>query len=154
MERPKRWRPLTIVAASLPVAGAIAAGIFDEYVLPSSGGAILLAGLAGLLIITLIVLDVPAAIDDIEGNTFSELLRRGGRQLAILPWTISIFAGRWFHPFDGFDLFGRHGPVVLLVVTFLVVVGTHLCRQYLWQVPSWMIVILGLLSGAMLWPVG
>jgi hypothetical protein len=149
-----RWNRLSILAASLPVAAAVAVGIFADVLLQSIGGAALLAGLAGVLIIALIVLDIPAAIDTVEGNTFSELLRRGGRQMAIFPWTISIFAGRWFHPFDGLDLFGRDGQVALLVVTFLVVVGTHMCRQYFRPVPSWLVVIVGLISGAVLWPVG
>lgn len=154
MERPAHWNRLSILAAALPVAAAVVVGLSAGFLLHTSGGAALLAGLAGLLIIALIVLDIPAAMDAVEGNTFSELLRRGGRQMAVFPWTISIFAGRWFHPFDGLDPFGRHGQVALLVVTFLVVVGTHLCRQYVWAVPSWMIAILGLICGAVLWPVG
>lgn len=154
MEHPIRWGRLSILAASLPVVAAVAVGIFADFLLQSTGGAALLAGLAGVLIIALIVLDIPAAIDRIEGNTFSELLRRGGREMAVFPWTISIFAGRWFHPFDGLDVFGRDGQVALLVVTFLVVVGTYLCRRYFRPVPSWIIVILGLISGAVLWPAG
>lgn len=153
MER-ARWNWLPVLAAFLPVAGALFVGIFTEQFLQSTSGAALLAGLASLLIIALIVLDVPAAIDAIEGNTFSELLRVGGRQMAVFPWTISIFAGRWFHPFDGLDPFGAHGPVALLAVTFVVVVGTNLSRQYYRPIPPWLIVLVGLIAGALLWPVG
>ncbi|GAB3525927.1 hypothetical protein [Arthrobacter monumenti] len=154
MDRPGKWDRLSIAAASLPVAGALTVGIFAEFLLRSSGGAALLAGLASLLIVALIVLDVPAAIDAIEGNTFSELLRIGGRQLAVFPWTIGIFAGRWFHPLDGLDPFGAQGHVALIVVTFVVVVGSHLIRRQDRFLPSWIIVAVGLLAGAFLWPVG
>ncbi|WP_026818069.1 hypothetical protein [Arthrobacter castelli] len=154
MERPTRWHRVSILVAFLPVAAAAAVGVFADFLLQSSGGAALLAGLACVLVVALIVLDVPAAIDAVEGNTFSELLRQGGRQMAVIPWTLGIFAGRWFHPFDGLDVLGADGKVVLLAVTFVVVVGTHLCRQYIRPVPSWLIVVGGLISGALLWPVG
>lgn len=140
--------------AFLPVAAALVVGIFAEYLLRSTGGGVLLAGLACVLIVALIVLDIPAALDAIEGNTFSELLRSGGRQMAVFPWTIGIFAGRWFHPLDGLDVLGLHGPVALMTVSFAVVVGSHLSKLYDRHIPSWMIVIMGLLAGAVLWPVG
>lgn len=154
MERTTRWHRISILAAFLPVAAAVLVDLFADFLLQSIGGAALLAGLACVLVIALIVLDVPAALDAIEGNTFSELLRKGGQQMPVIPWTIAIFAGRWFHPFDGLNLLGADGKVALLAVTFVVVVGTHLCRRHLRAVPSWVVVILGLVSGALLWPVG
>lgn len=154
MEHPAHRDRLTVLAAALPVGAAVAAGVYAESLLQSAGGAILLAALAGLLIIALIVLDIPAAVDAVEGNTFSELLRAGGRQLAVFPWTFGVFAGRWFHPLDGLDLFGVDGAVALLAISFVVVAGTHFIRLHAWFLPSWIVVALGLVSGSILWPLG
>ena len=142
-----------VAFVAVTVAGALA--VFAEELLRSTAGVVLLLPLTIVLFVALIAVDVPSAIDDIEGNTFSELLRAGGTQTTIFPWTLAIFAGRWFHPADGFDPLGVVGAVILMVLTFVVVAGDGVLRHYAdVAVPSWIVVAAGVVAGAVLWPVG
>lgn len=137
------------------VVAAAALGVFAENLLRSSTGVTLLVVLTVVLTVALIVVDVPAAVDDVDGNTFSELLRVGGVQTAIFPWTLAVFAGRWFHPIDNLDVFGAVAVLILMGLTFVVVVGSDVSQRYFRTVvPSWLVALLGVLAGATLWPAG
>jgi hypothetical protein len=141
--------------AFLAALTAIALGSFADTLLRGPVGVPILLVLTIVLIAALVVVDVPAAVDDIDGNTFSELLRAGGVQTAIFPWTIAVFAGRWFHPVDDLELAGTAGVVILMVLTFIVVVASDVAQRYANAVvPSWLVVLLGLMAGALLWPAG
>lgn len=116
------------------------------------------AGVIGLIVVGIIFavavigIDIPAAIDSTKGNTFSELLRKGGTQTTIFPWAFSVYAGRWFHPVDGLELLGVWGAVILMIATWLLVVVGDILRRHGHPLPSWLVVSAGLLAGALLWP--
>lgn len=156
-----RWELNSAVVA---LAAVLVAGVLyfsSDFLLRSDAGVATLLTVTVSLMVTLIAIDVPVAIDAVPGNTLSELLREGAAETTIIPWVFAVFAGRWFHPVDEFsplgDAGGTIGPVVLIALSWAVVAGAALIRRQTKAeaaVPAWLIVVAGFIAGALLWPVG
>lgn len=151
-EQSAKWEYVSGGVAFLALIPALVIGVFADAFASTPAGVTVLLVLTVVFVVAVIAVDVPAAIDRTEGNTFSELLREGGRQITIFPWLFAVFAGRWFHPVDNLELFGIGGAVALMVLTFVVVSGGDVLRRNGHPVPSWLVVVVGLLAGGLLWP--
>ncbi len=104
----------------------------------------------GAVLLALIVWDIFLAVDDIGGNTWSELLRDAGKLTPVVPWLGGLVVGHLFHPGKNADpLIDAPGnALVLLGLTLLfVIIG------FFMTVPTWVPVPLGAVAGAFLWPV-
>lgn len=152
MDQSAKWEYVSGGVAFLALIPALVIGVFAEEFGKTAAGVTTLLVLATAFVVAVIAVDLPAAIDRTEGNTFSELLREGGTQTTIFPWAFAVFAGRWFHPIDNLELAGIVGAVALMVLTFVVVSGGDVLRRNGHAVPSWLVVVVGLLAGALLWP--
>lgn len=152
MEQSSRWEYLSGLVAFLAMVPALFIGVFAESLTASAAGVTILLVLTVIFIVAVIGIDIPAAIDRTTGNTFSELLREGGTQTTVFPWIFAVFAGRWFHPVDNLELTGIAGALALMVLTFVVIAGGDILRRNGRPVPSWLVVVVGLLAGALLWP--
>lgn len=152
MDQSAKWEYVSGGVAFLALLPALIIGVFGGEFAKTAGGVTVLLVLAVIFIVAVIAIDVPAAIDKTEGNTFSELLREGGAQITVFPWVFASFAGRWFHPVDNLELFGVGGVIAFMVLTFIVVAGGDVLRRQGHPVPSWIVVVVGLLAGALLWP--
>lgn len=152
MEQSAKWEYLSGGVAFLALIPALIIGVFADAFVRSATGVTVLLILAVIFMVAVIAVDVPAAIDRTEGNTFSELLREGGTQTTIFPWAFAVFAGRWFHPVDNLELAGFGGAVALMILTFVVVSGGDVLRRNGHGVPSWIVMVAGLLAGGLLWP--
>ncbi len=152
MDESARWESVAGLVAFLSLIIAALVGGFAGELVKTRAGATVLMILAVVFVVAVIAIDLPAALDKTAGNTFSELLREGGTQTTIFPWTFAVFAGRWFHPGDKIDLFGIAGPLLLMGLTFVVVAGGDVLRRRGNGIPSWLVVLTGLLAGALLFP--
>jgi hypothetical protein len=152
LEQSAKWEYVSGGVAFLALIPAMIIGVFAGGWATTAAGVTVLLVLTVAFVVAVIAVDVPAAIDRTEGNTFSELLREGGTQTTIFPWAFAVFAGRWFHPVDDFDGLGVAGAVVLMALTFIVVSGGDVLRRRGSAVPSWLVVVAGVLAGALLWP--
>jgi hypothetical protein len=152
MEQPAKWEYVSGGVAFLALVPALIIGVFAEAWATTAAGVTVLLVLAVAFMVAVIAVDIPAAIDNTTGNTFSELLREGGVQTTIFPWAFAVFAGRWFHPVDNLELAGVAGAVALMGLTFVVVSGGDVLRRNGHPVPSWLVVVVGVLAGVLLWP--
>jgi hypothetical protein len=150
-EQPGQWEYVSGGVAFLAVAAAILVGLLAGEGAGTTGGEVAILVLAIVFTLAIVVFDVPAAIDKTPGNTFSELLRAGARETTIFPWALGVFAGRWFHPVDDFKLLGIAGPLILMVLTFVVIVLGGILRRAGTEMPSWVAAGLGVLAGVLLW---
>lgn len=152
MEQSAKWEYLSGAVAFLALIPALIIGVFADAFATTAAGVTVLLVLTVVFVVAVIAVDVPAAIDNTAGNTFSELLREGGTQTTIFPWLFAVFAGRWFHPVDNLELAGLGGAIALMILTFIVVSGGDVLRRNGRPVPSWLVVVAGLLAGVLLWP--
>lgn len=112
-------------------------------------------GLLGVVFVaTLLVLTAIASFaDNIEGNTFSELLRASTINTTFYPWALSVYMGRWFHPVEQLQSpLGIWGVIVLMITTWgMIVLGDVLQRKgkRIWP---WLVVTLGYGVGVLTWP--
>jgi hypothetical protein len=53
---------------------------------------------AAAIIVILVVVDIYFAIDNIKGNTWSEILRFWGARIKIIPFAWGFLGGHFFHP--------------------------------------------------------
>jgi hypothetical protein len=150
-EQSTQWQYISGGVAFAAVTAAILVGVFAGEGAGTTAGEVAVLVIALAFVVAVIAVDVPAAIDRTRGNTFSELLRAGGRQTTIFPWTFGVFAGRWFHPVDDLKLLGIAGPLILMVLTFAVVVAGDLLRRAGREMPSWVAAGLGVIAGVLLW---
>lgn len=112
-------------------------------------------GIVGLVfVVTLLVLtSIASFADDIEGNTFSELLRKSTIDTTFYPWALSVYMGRWFHPIDDLQApLGLAGPPVLMASTWLIIVIGDVLRRKGKRVWPWLVVALGYSVGILTWP--
>jgi hypothetical protein len=152
-----RWETVSLTVGLAAVLAPAAIAFLSRDVLTTDGSVAIIVTSAVGLVVALIALDIPVAIDPVPGNTFSELLREGAAQATVIPWAFGVFAGRWFHPIDGLNLFGAAGPVALMALSWLVVAGVALIRHRSSAevpVPVWTVVAAGLIAGSLLWPAG
>ena len=107
-----------------------------------------------VLVVVLIVIDIVLVSDRVEDNTFSELLRLGGKVSTFFPWTIGVLIGRWYHPVD--DLKGVFGPFsipVVMVFSYVIVVVGDIMQKRGRPIPAWIIVLVGMVAGGLCVPV-
>lgn len=100
----------------------------------------------------LIAWDVLLAIDDIEGNTWSEVIRAAGHAYPVVPFMLAALVGHLFHPFDGPPL--RIPRAVARVVLTLLIFGYAVAGVSDVALPGTSLghMLGGLLAGAILWP--
>ncbi len=110
------------------------------------------AVLIGIAVATvvLIVIDIFLAVDDVAGNTWSELLRSAAKRTPVVPWLGGLVMGHWFHPYDRAEPWidpPGNWMVTLLLTLLVAVLGFFVV------VPPWVPVPMGAVLGALLWPV-
>ena len=109
----------------------------------------------GLILLGLLLgFDVYLAADKVPGNTWSEILRQWGKSTPFIAWFWSVMLGHWFHPESVKPILGQPGSVALLIwlTSLLVVWGLGLSRAG-YPIPSWTVIVPGILAGVFLWPV-
>lgn len=107
-----------------------------------------------VLIVALIVVDVFLVIDQVKGNTWSEMLRDAARCTTFPPWVFGVLSGRWFHPVDDWEpLLGNWSFAVLMAVTWLVVVVGDILRRRSVPVPGWLVILIAVPVGAVFAPI-
>jgi len=105
--------------------------------------------------VVLVVWDIYVAFfNDIpnERDTESGILRKAGRAFVGIPIAWGILGGHFWGP--SHDLFGKWGPLYLVMGTVALTVSHFILRRFL-RIPAWSALvyfILGIPMGAMLWP--
>lgn len=108
-------------------------------------GLFLVAGLIGV--------DIWLMVDGIKGNTWSEMIRAAGKVTTFVPWMLAVLVGRWYHPVPDFGpLAGKFSIPIFIVLSYIVVVVGDILRKKRMPIPSWVIVLLGVISGALFLP--
>ena len=111
-----------------------------------------------ILIAAIIGLDIYFAADTIQGNTWSEVIRRVGKTASIIPFVCGVLSGHFFWPAglkEHIPLLGQPNSIALLVWMGCVVSMVGLVLTRLGHIfPMWIVFILGFLGGMLLWPVG
>lgn len=107
-----------------------------------------------LLVCAIIGFDIYLALDNIRGNTWSEMLRTASKYTPIVPWTFGVLMGHFFHPATSFSPivplnFGV--PVLVWISVVLGIVGLALVRSFIF--PQWPLLLAGFFAGWLLWPV-
>lgn len=103
-----------------------------------------------VLAVVLIVVDIYLARDEIDGNTWSELVRLAAIASPVVPWLAGLVMGHWFHPGEERDpiIEAPGNAVVLVVVSFLI-----LALGFFVDLPPWIPFLVGAPVGAYVWPV-
>jgi membrane associated rhomboid family serine protease len=108
-------------------------------------------------VVFMVVFDVVLAKDSIQGNTFSQLARASVTHTYWLPFLLGALLGRWYHPIDGLEtVVGSvwFSHFVFAVFGAIVVLGLQSLKKYRRvTTPSWVLVLVGLLLGALLIPI-
>lgn len=138
----------------LSLAAAALLAVFAREWVRTTLGSWVLAALGTVFVVTLLTLTSIATFgDDIEGNSFSELLHQSTLETTFYPWALAVYMGRWFHPVDGLESpLGIWGPVVLMAATWGVIVAGELRQRRGTPIPPWAIVAAGFACGAVAWP--
>lgn len=112
-------------------------------------GVLLIVGVIGL-----IVIDIWLLADTLPGNTFSEMLREGAKVTTFFPWALAILIGRWFHPVDSLKpVLGNFSIPTLMITSYIIVVLGDILKKKRHPIPSWIIVLIGIVIGALCVPV-
>lgn len=115
-----------------------------------------IATLLGLIIVAiLIVIDIWLAIDNVPGNTWSEILRDLSKRTLFVPWSLGVLLGHWFHPSNDLRpvLGGASIWVLIGVSTVLTIIGLVFCLSRKYHIPAWPWALGGTITGSILWPV-
>lgn len=141
-----------ILFLSLAVSLILAA--FAPQLIDTPAGGWVLGILGSVFVATLLVLtSIASFADDIEGNTFSELLRASTIDTTFYPWALSVYMGRWFHPFEQLQSpLGIWGVIVLMITTWIMVVLGDILRKQGKRIWPWLVVTLGYTIGVLTWP--
>lgn len=101
----------------------------------------------------LVAIDIPLALNDVSGDTISEVLRYAGRRVPVIPYAWGVLGG---HFWAGVDT--GMGPWVELRITLwsLWVVGILSIWWYYndYQLGPWSgvgVILVGILVGCFLW---
>ena len=119
-----------------------------------------IAIIAAALIFVVVVGDIILAIFSArktyrnEAITWSQLLRESYGVTIVITWAISVWIGRWFSPLNESLLKFIYSFIIVLSITLvLLLLGILLSRRYRRPViPPIVIVLLGLVCGAVLLP--
>ena len=103
----------------------------------------------GVLIAALIIADIDLARDDIDDNTWSELVRLAGDRTIGVPWLFGLVMGHWFHPSDDLKpIVDPPGNALVVLLSTAVITALGL----LMSLPMWLAFIAAAPVGAYLWP--
>lgn len=141
-----------ILFLSLTAASTLA--LIAPQLIDTPAGGWILGILGAVFVTTLLVLTAVASFaDNIEGNTFSELLRASTIDTTFYPWALSVYMGRWFHPFEQLQSpLGIWGVIVLMITTWIMVVLGDILRRQGKRIWPWLVVTLGYTIGVLTWP--
>jgi hypothetical protein len=111
----------------------------------------------GLILTSLLIgLDIYFAVDDVPGNTWSEIIRSWSKVTPIVPWVCGVLSGHLFHPFDNLKpLFGQPHSIAVLVWTSFVLLFLGLTFNKYGFEPASAAITFGcaFVIGSVLWPV-
>ena len=140
----------------LSLTASIIIAVFSPQWITTKAGAWTLGILGIIFVVVLLVLTAIASFgDDLEGNTFSELLRASTINTTFYPWALAVYMGRWFHPVDDLQSpLGLAGGAALLMLStwIMIVVGDIVLRKKGKRIWPWLIVTLGYGMGMLTWP--
>lgn len=153
-ETSRTFQVTTHLILFISLTAAMFLALLAPHLISKPVGGWVLGMLGVVFVATLLVLTAIASFaDDIEGNTFSELLRASTINTTFYPWGLAVYMGRWFHPVEGLHSpLGIWGVIVLMITTWgMVVLGDVLRRKgkRLWP---WLVVTLGYAVGVLAWP--
>lgn len=101
----------------------------------------------------LILWDIFLSVDDLRGNTWSEVMREASARHPVLPWLFGAFLVHLFHFRDGLKPVLDHDAArtLMAVLTLgLVGIGIGGVEATGWLLP--LLLILGMVAGHLLWP--
>jgi hypothetical protein len=112
------------------------------------------------LVFLLALYDVRLALDNIDGNTWSELMRSYGQRHLVLPWLCGVLVGHLFHhkdnlkPLGNLDSQSAYTLIFWLSAIFLVIsVGMHYLSRSVPDYVMTIVALLGFLAGHFVWPI-
>jgi hypothetical protein len=111
-----------------------------------------------ILAATIIGFDIWFATDSIQGNTWSEIIRRLAKTTPLIPFIYGVLSGHFFWPAalkENIPLLGQPNSVALLIWIGCVVgmIGLGLTKNDM-VFPLWIAFLIGGVGGMLLWPVG
>lgn len=107
------------------------------------------------LVAALIGIDIYLAADSVKGNTWSEIIRMWAKYTPLVPWTIGVLTGHFFHPFDNFRaVLGQPASIAVLIwLTGVVgIMGLSFMKAG-YPIPGWSVLVPAFTAGWLLWPV-
>lgn len=113
----------------------------------------------GLIIVAAIIgFDILFAVDQVKGNTWSEIIRFFAKTTPMVPWICGVLSGHFFWPAalgKYIPLLGQPSSIALLIWTgcTLGIIGLGLTKTGM-IFPLWIAFIIGIVGGVLLWPVG
>lgn len=111
--------------------------------------------IGSVILAVAIGIDIWLAVDPVDDNTWSELMRLGALATPVIPWACGVLMGHWFHPNDNAQaVLGQPGSIALLLwLTWVVfLVGLAFISSGISLDPS-LLVVPGMVAGWLLWPV-
>lgn len=103
----------------------------------------------------LVLMDLMIAVN-LEPGTWIEGMRNAARGSTLFAWPIAVLIGHWFHPKDNLKpVLGRPTSIIVLgsVSVVVLVAGALLYFLAGIVIPPVIIVVVGMVTGALLWPV-
>jgi len=101
----------------------------------------------------LVVWDVYLALDPIDGNTWSEVMREASTLNPLFPWLLGVLLAHLFHFRDDLKpIFDRDAASTLMVA---ITIGLGVIGIYGVELTGWsmtLLVILGMVTALLFWP--
>lgn len=110
------------------------------------------AALCWIILGALILWDIALAMDDIEGNTWSEVTRVAGERFPVIPFMLGALVGHLFHPFGPDRCHVPHDAARTSLSALCLVFALGGAFGVPLPGSSTVNMALGLLAGAALWP--
>ncbi len=110
--------------------------------------------IAGLVLLAIVIgLDVKFATDKLDGNTWSEMIRKMSHFTTLVSWAWGVLAGHFFHP--GWKHLMKYPDNIALLVWLTLgttIFGAYLIREYHNPWLPWIFMFIAVFVGAKLWP--